>query len=331
MTMPFEAPGEYQFDESLQAFNQNLKASDAMWETQGEYLWSEPHQAKASDADPSAEPVRIAHIGPCLCRGGAEQQLIDLSKFFEPSRVQLTKCLVLPGGVLDPKVAADLHCPVERAHPELIAQTMKENDIVLFWGMQVDKHLHRLTNSRAKKLFLAHGDSWWTQNLLSNSRASIDHVIAVSEGVRRATCQGFRTTVIPNGVDTGRLATTRCREEVRKSLGFSEKDFLIGWVSRLAPEKNTECFIRALAKLPDRFKALIFGWGPLKGKLLELANDLIPNRYVFVSADCYLGDYYQSMDAFSLLSRNEGFALVILEAMSLGCRWWSLPWGPFPR
>jgi glycosyltransferase involved in cell wall biosynthesis len=46
-----------------------------------------------------------------------------------------------------------------------------------------------------------------------------------------------------------------------------------------------------------------------------MANECIPGRYAFATADRYLGDYYRTMDAFCLTSNQEGFSLALLEAM----------------
>jgi glycosyltransferase involved in cell wall biosynthesis len=48
---------------------------------------------------------------------------------------------------------------------------------------------------------------------------------------------------------------------------------------------------------------------------MELANEMIPGRFAIATAWEYLGDYYQAMDAVSLVSSTEGFSLVMLEAM----------------
>jgi len=307
MSFPYRDPQFSEYGESLRPLAQSAAVPYG--------LGTAPHREAMTLG---AQPLSVVHIGPCLSRGGAEQQVIDLGRFLNPQRYRLAKCLVLPGGRIDPSVVRDFDCPVEAATPDAIKQATQEHDICLFWGMSVDQFLENDPNRRAACIFLAHGDSWWTQDLVRNSQKSIDHFVAVSEGVRRATCGGVEHSVILNGVDTARLATTQSRRDVRKRLGFQDKDFVIGFVGRFAPEKNVELIIRALALLPRRFKALIVGWGPLKQPLLELSNDLIPNRYAFVSAERYLGDYYQSMDAFSLLSDNEGFALVIIEAMFAG-------------
>jgi UDP-glucose:(heptosyl)LPS alpha-1,3-glucosyltransferase len=64
---------------------------------------------------------------------------------------------------------------------------------------------------------------------------------------------------------------------------------------------------------------------------MELANRRIPGRYAFATANDYLGDYYQAMDAFCLLGTEEGFSLAMLEAMMSGCPVIATPVGSVPE
>jgi glycosyltransferase involved in cell wall biosynthesis len=151
-----------------------------------------------------------------------------------------------------------------------------------------------------------------------SSVQSTDHVVAVSEMVRRSLRCTLPVTLIPNGVDAKRIAASRPRPEVRSGHGFSPTDFVTGLVGRFSPEKRPELLIRALSLLSSNHKGLFVGYGPMEHELMRLANQLIPGRYAFAFADDYLGDYYGAMDCFCLASQAEGFALVLLEAMMSG-------------
>jgi glycosyltransferase involved in cell wall biosynthesis len=275
------------------------------------------------------KPLRVVHVGPCFSRGGAENHAIDLARFLDPSRVRIEKCIVTDPNMFDPAVAADMPAPVELGDEQTVRRAAREHDVVLFWGMMLDSWLADCRPPLC--VYLAHGDSYWTHDLLVGSRRVVDHVVAVSHGVQRKVCNGFPSSVILNGVDTARLSKTRSRQQVRVSLGFQPDDFVLGYVGRLSPEKRADRVIRATAQLPPNFKALLVGWGPLRQELFELANDLIPGRFAFVTADRHLGDYYQSLDALCLLSEFEGFALVVLEAMMCGRPVIATPVGSVPE
>ncbi|NQV27645.1 MAG: glycosyltransferase family 4 protein [Rhodopirellula sp.] len=286
---------------------------------------------RGQDSSGQSLPLSIVHIGPCFTRGGAEQQLIDLARFLDPSRAVLTKCLVTESQMIDPQVAADVACPVLNATAEDIRQALTEHDIILFWGLELDRFCEDRLEGQGVCIYLAHGDSHWTRDLMLGSTACLDYTVAVSQRVAETTCYDFPTDVILNGVDTARLATTRSRNEVRKRYGFGPDDFVVGYLGRFSPEKRPELLIQALAELPSHFKLLLVGWGPLKPQLLEQANDTIPNRYAFATGSSYLGDFYNAMDAFCLVSVQEGFALVFLEAMFSGLPVIATPVGAVPE
>jgi glycosyltransferase involved in cell wall biosynthesis len=87
---------------------------------------------------------------------------------------------------------------------------------------------------------------------------------------------------------------------------------------RLASEKHPEQLVEAIARLPRQFKLFLVGWGALRQKLLDLANEIAPLRCVIAGAAENLGDYYSAFDAFCLPSESEGFGLATLEAMFCG-------------
>lgn len=281
--------------------------------------------------DSNRQPLSIAHVGPCLFRGGAEQQLIDLARFLDPRRAVLKECLVTDPQGIDPLVARDLPCPVHLADAATITRAFQSFDIVLHWGLSLDQIVDNSIPRRAISISIAHGDSPWTYELLKQSARSTDHVVAVSRRVFETSCGNFPSTVILNGIDTARLATTRNRQKVREELGFEPDDFVVGYVGRFSPEKRPELIIKALEQLPRTFKALLIGWGTMQADLMLQANHQIPNRYAFRFADRYLGDYYQAFDAFALMSTMEGFALVFLEAMFSGLPVVATPVGAVPE
>lgn len=261
-------------------------------------------------------PLRAVHVGPCFARGGSEQQLIDLAHFLDPHRVRLEKCIVTNPQLIDLAVVADMPAPVEVGGVQAVRRAAQELDVLLFWGQPLDDWLAYCRPRLC--VFLAHGDGPWTRDVLGGSARVVDHVIAVSRGVGQRVCDGFPVTVIPNGVDAARLAQSRSRREVRAALGFAEEDFVLGYVGRFSPEKRADLVIKAAALLPPHFKVLMIGWGHLQDELVELANRLLAGRCAFLCAHRYLGDYYHAMDALVLLSVQEGFALVVLEAMMSG-------------
>ena len=143
----------------------------------------------AESARPS--PIRIAHLGPCFLRGGAEQQALDLAKALDPSRARIEKFLVTHPELIEPAKVAAAGVPVEVADQETIRQAVDEYDILLFWGVELDRYLGGATR-KARTICLAHGVGAWVDNLLMASVHSTDHVVAVSELVRDRCAVTFR-------------------------------------------------------------------------------------------------------------------------------------------
>jgi len=261
----------------------------------------------------AGRPLRVIHVGPNLYRAGAEQWLIDLSRFLDPRRLQIVRNVVTNVSWADPAFIADMRIPVEIGQAESVHRAARECDVLLSWGVGLN---HWLSEERPPLcVVVAHTEAAWSRGQLAECSKVFDHVIAVSESVKDAVCQGYPTTVIANGADAARVAASRPAHVVRQAHGFAPDDFVLGFVGRFAPEKRVGVLLEAVARLPRRFKALLVGWGPQRQTLMDMANALVPGRYAFALAREYLGDYYQSMDAVCLVSESEGFSLAMLEAM----------------
>lgn len=261
-------------------------------------------------------PLKVVCVGPTFSVGGVREHALALARFLDPSRVRISEFVVTemagaPRGSSHPRMPA----PVTVADSETLERVSRECDVLLMWGSGFND---RLSNNQPLRVFLAHGETWWTRNALIDSSRVVDHVIAVSERVRRSICNGFPVTTILNGVDSARLGQTAAREELRRRYAFGDGDFVVGSVGRLTREKQFHLLIESLARLPERFKLLLVGSGRRQGELLSMANRRIPGRYVITAADNYLGDYYAAMDAFAMVSAHEGFGLVLAEAMMCG-------------
>ena len=273
---------------------------------------SRPRAAARPPAPP--RPLRVLCVGPTFQVGGVRQHALALAKFLDPSRARITGFVVTDRDQSARK-APSLPAPVTFADSTELGRLAKECDVMLMWGDGFNGSLHC---DHPLRIFLAHGENWWTRNALEASSRVVDHVIAVSDRVRRSVCNGFPTTAILNGVDTARLGRTASRESIRRRFAFRKRDFVVGSVGRLTREKQFDVLIEAMAQLPERFKLLLIGSGRRQSELLDHANRRIPGRFAVVPATDYLGDYYYAMDAFAMVSAHEGFGLVLAEAMMCG-------------
>ncbi len=279
-------------------------------------------QVLARDADGreisgrQAPPLRVIHVGQFLFRAGIESWLKSLIRFANKRRLNVVRCVVT-SPVNDVRVMREFDVPIEVGGRESVRRAAQDCDVLLVSGpAEVAEWLGDIRPKLC--VFVAHGDGPWTRQIYDRAARVFDHVIAVSRGVEQAICQGIPGTVIYNGSDATHIARSESRAETRRRHGFSDADFVVGSVLRFSPEKRPEALIAAISRLPARFKLLLVGWGSLRPRLLELANELAPGRCAVVRADCHLGNYYQALDTFCLASQSEGFGLATLEALLCG-------------
>jgi glycosyltransferase involved in cell wall biosynthesis len=298
----------------------DVAAAEALQARQAEPLYATGPAARSVEAGPRRQaapsrPLRVAHVGQFMVRGGIESWLKSFIRYSDPQRLQWVRCVVT-NTVADTQVMRELGIPVEVGQ-DALRQSAQDCDVLLISSPgEVEEWLGELRPGLC--VFVAHGDSHWSRDILLGSRSLVEHVVAVSRNVRASVAHDFPSSVIYNGVDLAHLTASQPREATRTALGFAADDFVLGFVGRFAWEKRPEVVLEAVARLPRRFKALMVGWGPYRQKLMDLANHLVPGRFAFLRASHDLGDLYRAMDAFCLASASEGFGLAMLEAMLCG-------------
>ncbi|HFD10933.1 MAG TPA: glycosyltransferase family 4 protein [Crenotrichaceae bacterium] len=126
-----------------------------------------------------------------------------------------------------------------------------------------------------------------------------------------------KITVLPNGVDR-QLFQPGNRLSLREQHQFTRPTLL--YVGNLIPLKGVDIILHALADLPE-FDCIVIGDGSEKNRLEKLATSLqVSNRVHFINtlSQSELVDYYTMADILLLPSSREGYANVLLEALSCG-------------
>ncbi len=151
-------------------------------------------------------------------------------------------------------------------------------------------------------------------------------VIAPSESVRtvlRGRGVDAPIAIIPTGVDVDRFAAGD-GERVRLRYGIPRGAFVVGYLGRLAPEKNLDFLARAVAhflRLRADARFLVGGYGPSSKHIqTACAKEGVLHRVHFAGRlkGGDVVDAYHAMDVFAFASKTETQGMVLAEAMAAG-------------
>jgi mannosyltransferase len=134
--------------------------------------------------------------------------------------------------------------------------------------------------------------------------------------------------VIPHGVDTDRYAPPLSRAAAFAEAGLPGR-YAIGCFGRVRAQKGSDVFVDAMCRLLPRypdFSAVMVG--AITAEHQAFANDLrkrietagLQSRIV-ITGELPIEDvqrWYQLLTIYAFTSRNEGFGLTLIEAMSVG-------------
>jgi len=134
-----------------------------------------------------------------------------------------------------------------------------------------------------------------------------------------------RNEMIYNGVDTEAFCdewSSVERQALRRALGFSDTDYVIGISALLRPEKNHVQLVEAIAMLRKRgipARALMIGDGQMRGAIAALACSLdVAGDVVITGLQRDVRPYVTACDCMALCSVTETFSLAAIEAMAMG-------------
>jgi mannosyltransferase len=164
--------------------------------------------------------------------------------------------------------------------------------------------------------------SWITRWLIRR----MDAIIATND--ISASFLKREATVIPHGVDTDRYAPASDRGAAFAEAGLPGS-YAIGCFGRVRAQKGSDVFVDAMCRLLPRysdFTAVMVG--AITPEQTLFANDLrkrieaagLQSRIV-ITGELSIEQvqrWYQRLTVYAFTSRNEGFGLTLIEAMSVG-------------
>jgi glycosyltransferase involved in cell wall biosynthesis len=152
-----------------------------------------------------------------------------------------------------------------------------------------------------------------------------DRLIAVSDEVRDdlvsygvAASSKFEVVQYGFDLDARTTAAPGARERARAEIGAGPDAFVIGWIGRLTAIKRPLDLIRVIKDVEAAILVLI-GDGEDRPEVEALVASLgVQDRVHLLGYRRDVADWYAALDAFLLVSANEGTPVVAIEALAAG-------------
>ncbi len=295
--------------------------------------------------------IRILHVISTLLRGGTEMAMLHLIKGLDPTCYEFRVAYLRDEAPLAPEVEAATGSPVApiglrakfdpAALLRLRAYVRRERIDLVHTHMDLADYYGaaaaRLGGARGLVSTKHNADefrtrrTWKRYPFLALERLAYeaaDRVVAVSNGladflVARQHLPRRKLIVIGNGVDPALGDRLPSRDALRRELGFTAFQPLLGCVGRLEPQKGHIYLLRAFPGILRRHPGaglVIAGDGPLRDDLQRAAARLgIDSRVLFLGYRSDVPQILAALDQFVLPSLWEGLSKALLEAMALGC------------
>lgn len=199
-------------------------------------------------------------------------------------------------------VSASNIVPLEEAVRAKIPVVVAHSHCAAVEGGFAAKMMHRINLKRLRKLPLIR--------------------LACSSKAGRYLFLDAPVTVVPNAIDLERFSYREAdRIAFRQRLGL-EDCFVVGHVGRLVPIKNQAFLMEVFAevkKADPSARLLLVGDGPDEPALRQKAASLgIQDETIFLGNVPDPETAFNGMDCFVLPSLEEGFGLVVIEALATG-------------
>lgn len=288
--------------------------------------------------------IKIVHIIPMLCPGGAERVAVDIvsglnRERYEPVVVSLmgrtdwdlARTLEENGVEIhylgkhlgfDYRMFSQVYSVLKACRPDIIHTHLQVLRYVFppVAFLEEASMLHTVHNLAEREI---EPGMRWLQGYAFQHGVT---PVAVAEEVAVSLEKVYalpKCCVIPNGIPTQRYASPKMpRWEWRAREGFAESDILFVCVARFAPQKNHELLVKAFAAglgADRRARLVLVGDGTLKKRLESQVENLgLSHQVHFLGVRTDIPDLLGAMDVFVLSSDFEGNPLCVMEAMASG-------------
>lgn len=292
--------------------------------------------------------MKIAFLTRSLHLGGAERQLVILSKKMKAAGHDVVVLVFYSGGALEgelreagvPIIALDkrgrwdmgrfiwrLATAIRKHDPEIVHGYLSVPNLFTILIKLLFPRIRIAWGVRASYLDRPEWTSklvYWLECRLS---CLADAIVVNSQAGRKfALLNGFaaeKMVVVPNGIDTAYFKCDRSAgRQLRCEWKIADDEVLVGIVGRLDPMKDHQTFLRAAALAfakDQRLRFICVGDGPTtyKEALQTLAWTLgLTDQVIWTGPRYDLPAVYSALDMLVSSSYGEGFPNVIGEAMA---------------
>ncbi len=286
----------------------------------------------------SLEPkIRVLIVTQHLDKGGLEEVILTYARFLDRERYDVAVAFRV-GGIVSSELArlpgVQLVCYDAPGRWQRIAALRRfvrafKPDIVHnhfnWYGLIIG------VLGRARRVETIHNTYHWftTTERIAYSLYCLlaSRVIAVSHHVASFSRRFFpllrlkKIIVIHNSVNPERFQPVS-RGEVRRSLGISSDEIVIGFIGRLEEQKGITYLLQAVAEISrenPKVRVVIVGEGTMKPHLHAHASSLGLTAALFLGYRRDTPQLLGMLDVFVLPSLFEGLPVVLIEAMAAGC------------
>lgn len=276
--------------------------------------------------------------------GGGESHLLDLIYFLDKDKIDPI-CLSFSDGEMISRLkqmgitcyVIDTQKPFDVSVQRQIVELIRKENIQLVHAhgsRAASNILYPVRKLHLPLIYTVHGwsfhddQSFLVKKLRGWSEKFICHyanqVICVSESNKNTGREVFglnNAVVIENGVNLEKFNPVRSFKNLRSEFGFSDSDFIVGFIARCTKQKNPLVFLAALENahiVHPSVKGLFVGEGDMDEEVDAYIQQHQMSGYLFRSSFRNdVPDLLHNIDVYCLPSLWEGLSIALLEAMAM--------------
>lgn len=290
--------------------------------------------------------IRVLHVAEAA--GGVERYLETLFKYTDHDKVENILICSQNYSYERMKQLADRVIVIKMAHQINSKADFKSIKTIRHYIKQIKPDIVYAHSSKAgalariadlginnKVIYNPHG---WAFNMQQSAKKKemykwverisayfCNKIVCISDAekesaLREKICKPDKLQVIYNGIDLEKIKKTVPMS--RAQLGIPEDAFVVGMVGRLSKQKAPDTFVKAAKLIKEKITNAFFlmvGDGKLRDQVEELINQYdLGSSFLITGWVDNPTAYMKIMDVGMLLSRWEGFGLVLPEYTACG-------------